>query len=221
MKTEDELSGDDDQAPVTVDVAELAELDAAPPMPGAPVTEPPARSQWQLVLRRFLRHRLAVGSLLVLIVMYTVVIFAKQFAPFPLNPNPLPLLQANHGPSAAHWFGTDELGRDQTTRILFAGRISLIIGILVAVFSTAIGTIIGAFAGYFGGGVDQVLMRITDLFLIVPAIAIVAMAQKGLVGRDLPIIGRVSSSTLITIILSFLFWQVIARVVRGLFLSIK
>jgi len=64
-------------------------------------------------------------------------------------------------------------------------------------------------------------MRITDLFLIVPAIAVVAMAQKGLVGRKFPLVGHISSTTLIIFILSFLFWQTIARVVRGLFLSIK
>lgn len=207
---------------LTVDVAETAELDAPPPLsPGLPVSEPPARAQWQLVLRRFFRHRVAVVALAVLVTLFLLALFAKQVARYPLNPNPLPLLQANHGPSAAHWFGTDELGRDQATRILFAMRLSLTIGLSVAVCSTLIGTLIGSSAGYFGGWVDQVLMRITDLFLIVPALAVIAIAQKGLTGRSFPVVGVLSSSTLIIIILSFLFWQTIARVVRGLFLSIK
>jgi peptide/nickel transport system permease protein len=183
--------------------------------------EPPARSQWQLFLRRFLHHKLAIASLIILVLLYLIVIFAPRLAFYQLNPNPLPLDQAYHQPSLAHWFGTDDLGRDQVTRIMYAGRVSLLVGLLVAIFSTAIGVTIGSVAGYFGGWLDQLLMRVTDLFLIVPALAILAMAQKGLVGRNLPIVGRVSSTTLIVGILSLLFWQTIARVTRGLFLSLK
>src|SRR5256885_1557587 len=76
-------------------------------------------------------------------------------------------------------------------------------------------------AGYCGGWVDQILMRLTDLFLVVPAIAVLAMAQKGLSGKSLPLVGKLSSTQLIIGILSFLFWQTIARVTRGLFLSLK
>ena len=225
MTATDDLSGS--AAPVpearVVDVSDVAELDGPPPTGSAPVAlaEPTARSQWQLVLRRFLRHRLAVFAFVILAVLFLMALFAKQVAPYPLNPNPLPLLQANHGPSAAHWFGTDELGRDQLTRILFAARISLTIGLLVAVLSTLLGTLVGATAGYFGSWIDQVLMRITDLFLIVPALAVIAIAQKGLANKKFPLVGHVSSSNLIIVILSFLFWMTIARVVRGLFLSIK
>ena len=220
MKTQDELNAEAGRA-VVVDLAQVAELDASLPVLGVPMTEPPARSQWQLILRRFLHHRVAVLALAILTVLFILVIFAKQVAPYPANPNPLPLLQANHGPSAAHWFGTDELGRDQVSRILYAGRISLTIGLLVAICSTVIGTLIGSTAGYFGGWVDQLLMRITDLFLIIPGVAVIAMAQKGLANKKFPLVGHVSSTTLIIVILSFLFWQTIARVVRGLFLSLK
>jgi peptide/nickel transport system permease protein len=183
--------------------------------------EAPARSQWQLFLRRFLQHKLALISLAVLVALYLVVVFAPTLAFYKPNPNPLPLDQAYHGPSLAHWFGTDDLGRDQLTRVMYAGRISLLVGLLVAVFSTIIGVTIGAAAGYFGGWADQLLMRVTDLFLIVPVLAILAMAQKGLVGKDLPVVGRLNSTQLIVGILSLLFWQTIARVTRGLFLSLK
>jgi peptide/nickel transport system permease protein len=186
-----------------------------------PSHEPPARSQWQLFARRFLRHRLAVVALLVLVVLYLVVSFPSLTAPYPLNPKVLPLSQANMGPSAKHIFGTDELGRDQLTRIMYASHVSMTIGLMVAIFSTAIGTFIGAVAGYSGGWVDQLLMRLTDLFLVVPGIAVIAIAQQGLANKTLPIIGHVSSTTLIIGIMSVLFWQTIARVVRGLFLSIK
>jgi peptide/nickel transport system permease protein len=185
-------------------------------VPGA--QEAPARSQWQLFLRRFLRHRLAVLSLLILVVLYLLVSFPHVTAPYPLNPR---TLAPTAGPTAKHLLGSDDLGRDQLTRIIYAAHISMTIGLLVAIFSSVIGTLIGAAAGYFGGWVDQALMRLTDLFLIVPGIAVIAMAQQGLENKSLPLVGRVSSTTLIISILSVLFWQPIARVVRGLFLSIK
>jgi peptide/nickel transport system permease protein len=188
---------------------------------GAPVLEPKARNQWELILRRFLRHRLAVISLVLLVVLYIITSFPHLFAPYALNPKNLPLSAANHGPSGKHFFGTDELGRDQTTRIMYAAHVSMTIGIMVAIFSTLIGTLIGATAGYFGGSIDQVLMRFTDLFLIVPGIAILAIAMTGLAGRSFPLVGHVSTVTLIIAVMSVLFWQTIARVVRGLFLSIK
>jgi peptide/nickel transport system permease protein len=180
--------------------------------------EAPARSQWHLFLRRFLRHRLAVGSLFILVLLYIVVSFPHLTAPYPLNPT---TLAPTVGPTAKHLLGTDDLGRDQLTRIIYATHLSMTIGLLVAIFSSLIGTLVGSVAGYFGGWVDQLLMRITDLFLIVPAIAVIAIAQQGLANKSLPVVGQVSSTTLIICTLSILFWQSIARVVRGLFLSIK
>jgi peptide/nickel transport system permease protein len=128
---------------------------------------------------------------------------------------------ANHGPSLSHWFGTNELGQDQFTRIVFAGRVSLAVGLVTALVSTVVGVAIGSVAGYFGGWVDQLLMRFTDLFLVVPGLAIAAMAQRGLGTKHFPVVGMLSSTNLMIVVLSFLFWQTIARVVRGLFLSLK
>jgi peptide/nickel transport system permease protein len=200
---------------------------AAPNVPAtdvslAPLTqaamEAPARSQWQLFFRRFRRHKLAVMSLLFLVVLYLLVSFPHLTAPYPLNPR---TLSQPKGPNFTHLFGTDDLGRDQTTRMIYAAHLSMTIGLLVAIFSTFIGTMVGAMAGYFGGWVDQILMRITDLFLVVPALAVIAVAQVGLSSKPLPLVGKVSSSTLIVGTLSILFWMYIARVVRGLFLSLK
>jgi peptide/nickel transport system permease protein len=177
---------------------------------GAPELQPVARSQWQLFRRRFFKHKVAVAAGVILLLLYLSAIFAGQVTRYPLNPN-ISETQAQAGPSATHWFGTDELGRDQFTRIIYAGRISLAIGLAVAVVSTAIGSLIGAAAGYFGRWADQLLMRLTDLFLVVPALAILLMAQKKF-GGSVPVI---------IIVLSLLFWQYIARVVRGVFLSLK
>jgi peptide/nickel transport system permease protein len=173
----------------------------------------PARSQLRLVGRRFFRHKLAVAALAVLVILYLLALFASTVAPYELTPRLTGeiLLGARKGPSGAHWFGTDELGRDQLTRVLYAGRVSLVIGLLVSVASTAIGTTIGALAGYLGGWVDRVMMFVTDLALVIPGLAVLMIAQKGLGG----------SVRTIILILSLLFWTTIARVIRGVFLSLK
>lgn len=181
------------------------------------------RSQWRTFLRRFLRHRPAMVALVVLVLLYLVAMFARHVAFYPIDP-PLTsevLDGARKGPTLAHWFGTDENGRDVLTRMMYAGRVSLNVGLFVALISGTLGVIIGSLAGYFGGVVDQLLMRITDLFLVVPAIAVLAMAQYGLQNKDLPVVGVLSPPVLMVAVLSVLFWQQMARVVRGLILSIK
>jgi len=198
-----------------------------PPLPGSgPSSEEgarPAESQWRLFLRRFLHHRAAVVALLLLVVLYGLALFARQVAPFSLRPvlDADTLANFNKAPNARNWLGTDELGRDVLTRLLFAARVSLTVGLLVAVISTVVGVTIGSVAGFVGGLVDALLMRATDLFLIVPAIAILAMIQKGLSGKDLWLIGRVSPTSLMIGSLTLVFWMPIARVVRGLCLSMK
>ncbi|MDQ1355772.1 MAG: peptide/nickel transport system permease protein [Acidimicrobiaceae bacterium] len=219
MKTRGSLTEvSSDQEKVTTAAPEVppSEVSLAPLTQDA--TEPPARSQWQLFFRRFRRHRLAIASLVLLVVLYLVVSFSHLTAPYPLNPK---TLSPPRGPNLTHLLGTDDLGRDQTTRMIYAAHLSMTIGLLVAIFSTLIGTFVGAVAGYFGGWIDQVLMRVTDLFLVVPALVVIAVAQQGLDQKKLPIFGKLSSSTLIIGILSILFWMYIARVVRGLFLSLK
>jgi peptide/nickel transport system permease protein len=171
--------------------------------------EPTPRSQWQLFRRRFLRHRVAVVSLVVLLGLYVLCFGADWFAPYGMNEQD-PGVGVSP-PSRDHWFGTDQLGRDQFTRILYAGQISLRIGLAVALIATVVGTAAGALAGYFGRWVDQLLMRITDLFLVVPGIAILAIALR-----------RFGSSTsTIIFVLAGLGWMAVARVVRGQVLSIK
>ena len=181
-----------------------------------PVGETVARSQWTLIRRRFLRHRLAVVALAVLFLLYLSAVFAKELSPFDLNPKLTAsvLAEARHGPSFKHLLGTDELGRDQLTRILYAGRISLFVGLSVALVSTLFGTLVGALAGYFGGWLDNLLMRITDLVLVIPALAILLIA-----GQKVKTSG--GSSPEIVLVLAVLFWMPIARVVRGVFYSLK
>jgi peptide/nickel transport system permease protein len=185
-----------------------SELLAAGP-PATTVEMAGHRSPWPLFGRRFVRHRVALVSIGVLVALGILCFGAPLFAPY--SPNHLNLTLGTVGPSWSHWFGTDELGRDQLTRILYAGQISLKIGLAVALLSTVVGTVIGAIAGYLGKATDQVLMRGTDLFLIVPALAVLAIALKKFGHDDVTIIW----------VLAALFWMYVARVVRALVLSLK
>jgi len=178
-----------------------------------------ARSQWAYARRRFLRHRLAVGSFFVLLFAAIVAIFAPQIAPYgydeiPLD-DPLVLLESiNRPPTLDDWhlFGTDQLGRDYLSRVIFGVRTSLWVAVFVALLSTAIGTAIGSVAGYFGGIADNLLMRFTDLILTLPGLAVLLTAAT-FFGQGDPL--------KIGLILAFLFWTQIARIVRGLFLSLR
>jgi ABC-type dipeptide/oligopeptide/nickel transport system permease subunit len=171
-----------------------------------------ARSQWGYALRRFLRHRLAMASLLVLLGFFAVGIFAEQIAPYAYDDIDLEHINAKPTTSGYHFFGTDQLGRDYFSRVVFGVRTSLWVALLVAFLSTAIGTAVGAIAGYFGGWIDNLLMRFTDLVLTLPGLAVLLVAATFL-GQGDPL--RVA------IILAFLFWTGIARIVRGVFLSLR
>lgn len=166
-------------------------------------------SQWVIVRRQFFRHKLAVVGLVVLVLLAIACFGATWIAPFPGNQQDL--LLGSTGPNAEHWLGTDDLGRDFLSELLFAGRISMAIGLAVALLATVIGTFLGAIAGYLGGWVDEVIMRCVDLFLVVPAIAVLALALKGLG----------SSLGTIVLVLGALGWTYIARVVRSQVLSLR
>jgi peptide/nickel transport system permease protein len=192
---------------------ELLDVPTEAPEPGAPGglgvdAEAVGRSQWRVLIRRFLRHRLAVVSIVVLVLIAVACFAADWLAPYAKNDQG----GLTAGPSAQHWFGTDDLGRDLLTEMMYAGQISLQIGFGVALISTAVGVAIGALAGYFSRWTDQLLMRVTDLFLVVPAIAILlAMAIKEFG----------DSTATIVLILAGLGWMYIARVVRGQTLTLK
>jgi ABC-type dipeptide/oligopeptide/nickel transport system permease subunit len=171
-----------------------------------------ARSQWAYARKRFFRHRLAVGSLLVLLGFAAVAIFAPRIAPHGFDEIDLDNLRSPPTTKDHHWFGTDLLGRDYLSRVIYGIRTSLWVAVFVALLSTVIGTAIGAAAGYFGGHVDNLLMRFTDLILTLPTLAVLLTASV-FFGQGDPL--------KIGLILAFLFWTSVARVVRGLFLSLR
>jgi ABC-type dipeptide/oligopeptide/nickel transport system permease subunit len=171
-----------------------------------------ARSQWAYVRMRFFRHKLAVVSLVVLALIALVGIFAPQIAPYGFDE--LDLENTTQPPTLEGWhlFGTDLLGRDYLSRVIYGVRTSLWVAVFVALLATVLGTAIGAIAGYYGGRTDNILMRLTDLILTLPGLAVLLTASVYFGSGDPFKIG---------IILAFLLWTAVARIVRGLFLSLR
>src|SRR3954449_12405777 len=171
-----------------------------------------ARSQWSYARRRFLRHRLAMAGLVGLIIIFGSGIFANFIAPYSYSA--LDLNNILHGPTttAHHYFGTDEIGRDYFSRVIWGIRTSEEVGVFVAIVSSLIGLVIGAISGYYGGWIDNMLMRLTDLVLTLPALAILLTAAA-LLGQG--------SQWRVSIILALFFWTGLARIVRGVFLSLR
>ena len=191
-----------------------------------------ARSQWSYARMRFFRHKLAVGSLVILLLFALVAIFAKQIAPYGFdeidltNPDPNTGFAKSPRLEGKHIFGTDQLGRDYLSRIVYGIRTSLWVAIFVALLATAIGTAVGAVAGYYGGKVDNLLMRFTDLILTLPGIAVLLTAAVYFGSDDSelvigPVTIPVPQPMKIGLILALLFWVGLARIVRGLFLSLR
>jgi peptide/nickel transport system permease protein len=171
-----------------------------------------ARSQWGYADRRFLRHRLAMAGLIGFLFMCFVAIFADQLAPYPYDELDFNALRIPPTTEGHHYFGTDLLGRDFFSRVIYGVRTSLWVALLITGLTTVIGTAVGAAAGYFGGTTDNLLMRFTDLVLTLPGLAVLLAASIYL-GQGDPF--RVA------LILAALFWTGIARIVRGTFLSLR
>jgi peptide/nickel transport system permease protein len=171
-----------------------------------------ARSQWSYARARFLRHRLAMTGLVVLVIVFGAGIFANFVAPYTFDQ--IDLTNVLHGPTTVghHYFGTDQIGRDFLSRVIFGIRTSLEVGVFVAFVSSIVGIFVGAIAGYYGGWIDNILMRITDLVLTLPALAILLTAAA-LLGQG--------SQWRVSFILAFFFWTGLARIVRGVFLSLR
>jgi peptide/nickel transport system permease protein len=190
-------------------------------------TERGASSDGELAIiwNRFRRHHFALVGLGALVFMVLVTTFAPlaPYAPNQIDRSITDPQYVSHGfapPSAAHWFGTDELNRDLFSRLLWAGRISLAIGFLTVTIGASIGIFVGALAGFYGGWVDTVLMRVTDLFLSFPflptLILISAMLHQYKFGADVTLV----QVTTIVSVLALLGWMDTARLVRGQFLSL-
>ena len=161
------------------------------------------------LLRRLYRHRLAFWSAVLFVIVGAICMAAPWIAPYEFDA--IDLANRQSAPSAAHWMGTDDLGRDLFTRVLYGGRVSILIGLMSAVIGTGLGTLVGALAGYFGGRIDGLLMRFTDIAYSIPTLPLlIVLASFSAAGP-----------TSMAVIIGALSWMTTARVVRGEVLSIK
>lgn len=181
----------------TVDTDALEGLSEAP------------KSFGRLAWERFIHHRLALVGLFGLVFIILAFILGPIINQHPFDkPNVLNRLQ---GPSWEHWFGTDEIGRDLFVRTARGGRYSILIGLVAALASTAVGTIIGATAGYFGKAFDAVVAQVINLVLVVPGLVVLSVFA----------LNFGSNWWRLSLVLAALSWVRIARVARGVVLSIK
>ena len=167
--------------------------------------------------RRFRRHPGAIAGTIVL----GVIIVAVLLAPLsPYDPEASDLSARFQPPSLQHPMGTDALGRDLLTRVLYGGRVSLTVGFLVVAISLAIGVPIGALAGFYGGRLDSILMRLTDIFLSMPAFLVLILLSAILREVDAPLFERNNVLT-IAVVIGVLSWMTFSRLVRAAFLTIR
>jgi ABC-type dipeptide/oligopeptide/nickel transport system permease subunit len=160
-------------------------------------------------VRRFTRHRLAVAGLAVLVLVILAAVFADVLSAH--DPAKVDLAAVRQPPSAEHWLGTDESGRDVLSRLLHAGRVSLLVGILSSLIAITLGTVLGAVAGLVGGWADSVIMRTADIFLSFPVL-VVMIVIGGIIGPSVP---------LMIIAIGVFTWPTAGRVVRGSTLSLR
>jgi peptide/nickel transport system permease protein len=182
----------------------------------------PSRSEgfWVTVCRRFLRHRLALGGLLVLFILVLGTLFGPLLYPTPIDA--IDFAASLQGPSPQHPMGTDDMGQDILARILYGGRVSMAVGIVSMLIAMTLGTLLGALAGFRGGWIDNVLMRITDLFISLPQLPLLLLVVylfRDMMRRIFE--PEVGIFLLIVTIIGGLRWMEPARLVRAAFLSLK
>ena len=173
--------------------------------------EPRRTSQvgFKPLFRAILRHKLSLFGLAVIAGLVFMAIFAPVIAPY--SPTKQDLYRVLAGPSKAHWLGTDNVGRDLLSRIIFGSRVSLLVGVVAALFSALIGTCLGLIAGFRGGWVDNVVMRVTDTFMVFPGLVFVLALSAAL--------GPGVKNIIISLVV--LGWTGFARIIRGQVLVVR
>ncbi len=186
------------------------------PAPPRRVVLSPTREAW----RRFRKHRLAVVSLVVLALLVGGIAFGRLFWPVPMDDIDFAAQLA--GPSAAHPFGTDDLGQDLLAQMIYGGRISLAVGVAAMLVAVVVGLVVGAVSGMASGRVDAVLMWLTDLFLSLPQLPLLLLVIylfRSALAKALGLEGGLF--VLIVLVIGGLRWMPVARLVRAQFFSLR
>ncbi len=201
------------------------------------------RSPLQIVLNRFRRHRLAMVSLVIMTVIFFITILAPYIAPFTVqelsvNKYFVPFGTVDEETGRVHYLGTDHIGRDYFSRLIYAGRISLTVALLSVIIAESIGIIVGAISGFFGGIVDNVLMRFVEFMLTIPQLPLLLIISSMLLRNEelipipIPVLDFVGgimlldtrdarSAVLIILILAGFGWLAAAQLMRGMVLSLR
>src|SRR2546426_6821930 len=177
--------------------------------PGAHVRSDAAISQKQLFWRQFRRHKLALASAAVLLALAALVLLAPWIAPYPFDA--IDPTQFRKPPSPAHIMGSDDIGRDLFTRLLYGGQISLAIGIFSAMVGSGVGTLMGSLAGYYGKALDNLIMRVTDVAFSIPSLPLLIILSAY----------AKSAIPVMILVIGLLSWMSTARIVRATVLSIR
>jgi peptide/nickel transport system permease protein len=180
----------------------------------------PSSGLWYAVWRRFLQHRLALGGMMVLLVLTLGTLIGPLLYQRPIDN--IDFSVSLQGPNLSHPMGTDDMGQDLLARLLYGGRVSIAVGLSSVLIAILVGTCIGALAGYCGGGMDNVLMRFTDLFICLPQLPVLLLVVH--LFRD-PIRRlfnpELGTFLLIVAVIGGLRWMQTARLVRAALLSLK
>ena len=175
----------------------------------------------QMAFKRFMHHRAAVVCSIALTIIVLFVVLAPITARYGVNEA---IFKAEEGvrnqnlaPSAKAWFGTDANGRDVYSRMIYGAQTSLLLGLFTALVSVALGTMVGAIAGLKGGLLDDILMRVTDIFLALPILVVLVIVRGTLKNIEwiTAIMGKSTSIRFLVILLSLIGWMGVARLVRG------
>lgn len=164
---------------------------------------------WSVVSRRLFNNTFGMAGLIIVVLLFTVALAAPWLAPH--DPSHVDTTNILAAPNATHWLGTDELGRDVLSRMIFGARISLMVGFIAIGIATVIGVVLGAVAGYYGGIVDEAVMRFVDVMLTIPTffliLAVIAFLEPDIVN--------------VMIVIGVTGWMSVARLVRAEFFSLK
>ncbi len=185
----------------------MTDVSLAPARVGA--REGAGRTALGMAWRRFSRHRVALAGGVVIALLVLLAALAGVIAPYRVDE--IDLSARLQPPSPAHLLGTDTIGHDVLTRLLYAGRVSLLVGFSAAVVASSVGTVVGGLAGFYGGTVDSVLMRVTDVSLALPDLPVLIVLSKYMGG----------SVAGIVLVISLFAWRGVARLVRGEVLKTK
>ncbi len=201
------------------------------------------RSPFQVVMTRFVRHRLAMVSMAVMIVIFIITILAPYITSFQVDELDVdkyfvPFGTVDEATGRVHYLGTDNIGRDYFSRLIYAGRISLTVALLSVLISESVGIVVGAVSGFYGGWVDSVLMRFVEFMLTIPTLPLLLIISSMLLRNEdlIPIpesvlkaVGSIMllgpkdarSAVLIVIVLAGFGWLSAAQLMRGTVLSLR